>query len=114
MIMAAEKTFSGDDDLTNESHRPLDGSLATQPPPPPPPPPLTREQHGDDDPEASACGAASSGDDAYDVYKSPAPDGGLTAWLALLSSWCMLFCTFGMINCAFFCFTTRDREDLGD
>lgn len=110
MIMAAEKTFSGDDDLTNQSRHGC-GALATQQPPPPP---LTREQHGDDDPEASACGAASSGDDAYDVYKSPAPDGGLTAWLALLSSWCMLFCTFGMINCAFFCFTTRDREDLGD
>lgn len=28
----------------------------------------------------------------------PAPDGGLTAWLALLGSWCMLFCTFGLIN----------------
>lgn len=29
----------------------------------------------------------------------PAPDGGLRAWLALLGSWCMLFCTFGLINC---------------
>lgn len=31
--------------------------------------------------------------------EAQAPDGGLVAWLALLSSWCMLFCTFGLINC---------------
>ncbi|KAI9154663.1 Major facilitator superfamily domain general substrate transporter [Paramyrothecium foliicola] len=29
---------------------------------------------------------------------SAAPDGGVVACLALLSSWCMLFCTFGLIN----------------
>lgn len=28
----------------------------------------------------------------------PAPDGGPKAWLALLGSWCMLVCTFGLIN----------------
>ncbi|XWW97484.1 hypothetical protein V2A60_005467 [Cordyceps javanica] len=75
-------------------------------PPPPSSSPLTRNdapgyslpplpvRH---DPEQG--GASSGGDDACDVYKSPPPDGGLAAWLALLSSWCMLFCTFGMINC---------------
>ncbi|KAM7194138.1 Major facilitator superfamily domain containing protein [Naviculisporaceae sp. PSN 640] len=37
-----------------------------------------------------------TGSEAWD--ESPAPDGGAEAWLALLSSWCMLFCTFGLIN----------------
>lgn len=32
-------------------------------------------------------------------WEAKAPDGGLAAWLALLGSWCMLFCTFGLINC---------------
>jgi hypothetical protein len=32
-------------------------------------------------------------------WETQAPDGGLAAWLALLGSWCMLFCTFGLINC---------------
>lgn len=32
-------------------------------------------------------------------YEPRAPDGGVSAWLALLGSWCMLFCTFGLINC---------------
>ena len=27
-----------------------------------------------------------------------APDGGLTAWLVILGSWCVLFCSFGWIN----------------
>ncbi|TVY91703.1 Fujikurins efflux protein [Lachnellula willkommii] len=30
---------------------------------------------------------------------SKAPDGGIRAWLSLLGSFCMLFCTFGLINC---------------
>ena len=40
-------------------------------------------------------------------WETRAPDGGLTAWMALLGSWCMLFCTFGLINCIFksLCFT---------
>lgn len=32
-------------------------------------------------------------------YVSEAPDGGIRAWLSLLGSFCMLFCTFGLINC---------------
>ena len=107
--MAVEnKTILRDDDVTNQRRQLDDGvggasspnddakQQQQQQPPPPPPPPLTRDARPESpdrqlDPEQS--------DDAYDVYKSPAPDGGLTAWLALLSSWCMLFCTFGMINC---------------
>ncbi|KAK9426715.1 putative Major facilitator superfamily domain-containing protein [Seiridium unicorne] len=27
------------------------------------------------------------------------PDGGLTAWLQVLSAWCVIFCTFGLVNC---------------
>lgn len=33
-----------------------------------------------------------------DKWELKAPDGGMKAWLALLGSWCMLFCTFGLIN----------------
>ncbi|KAM3507541.1 hypothetical protein MY11210_007102 [Beauveria gryllotalpidicola] len=57
-------------------------------------PPLTRNAQ----PEETATDPEQS-EETYDVYKSEPPDGGLAAWLALLSSWCMLFCTFGMINC---------------
>lgn len=32
-------------------------------------------------------------------FVSKAPDGGIRAWLSLLGSFCMLFCTFGLINC---------------
>lgn len=49
-----------------------------------------------DEPSVAAA-ADQTGSDAWD--ESPAPDGGAEAWLALLSSWCMLFCTFGLINC---------------
>ncbi|KAJ5917668.1 MFS general substrate transporter [Penicillium verhagenii] len=31
-------------------------------------------------------------------WTNDAPDGGLTAWLAVLGAWCALFCTFGWIN----------------
>lgn len=34
-------------------------------------------------------------------FDDPAPDGGLSAWLVILGSWCSLFCTFGWINSAF-------------
>lgn len=27
------------------------------------------------------------------------PDGGLTAWLQVVSAWCVIFCTFGLVNC---------------
>ncbi|KAI1848725.1 hypothetical protein JX265_005649 [Neoarthrinium moseri] len=30
---------------------------------------------------------------------STRPDGGLTAWLQVLSCWCVVFCTFGLVNC---------------
>ncbi|KAM3503642.1 hypothetical protein MY10362_004076 [Beauveria mimosiformis] len=49
-------------------------------------------------PEETATDQEQS-EETIDVYKSEPPDGGLAAWLALLSSWCILFCTFGMINC---------------
>ncbi|OAA50119.1 Major facilitator superfamily domain, general substrate transporter [Beauveria brongniartii RCEF 3172] len=49
-------------------------------------------------PEETAADPEQS-EGTIDVYKSEPPDGGRAAWLALLSSWCMLFCTFGMINC---------------
>lgn len=29
---------------------------------------------------------------------SPAPDGGLSAWLVALGAWCVLLCSFGWIN----------------
>lgn len=78
--MTTEKAFDGEGGGN--------GADATQQP-------LTRDdQHGDDDVEQST-----TGEDGDDIYKSPAPDGGWRAWMALLSSWCMLFCTFGMINC---------------
>lgn len=103
--MSAEKTIiHGDDDVTNQRRRlddpgvggassPDDDAKQHQQQQPPPLTPDARPESPGRrlDPEQS--------DDAYDAYKSPAPDGGLTAWLALLSSWCMLFCTFGMINC---------------
>ncbi|KAJ6783646.1 hypothetical protein PWT90_06989 [Aphanocladium album] len=62
---------------------------------------LTRDDAGTEvaDQQRDDAEQSVTGDEGYDVYKSPAPDGGLTAWMALLSSWCMLFCTFGMINC---------------
>ncbi|KAM0738796.1 hypothetical protein ACQRIT_006533 [Beauveria bassiana] len=49
--------------------------------------------------EEAATDPEQQSEETCDVYKSEPPDGGLAAWLALLSSWCMLFCTFGMINC---------------
>ncbi|KAJ4158469.1 uncharacterized protein LMH87_008993 [Akanthomyces muscarius] len=106
MMAVENKTILRDDDVTNQRRHlddgvggassPDDDAKQQQQQQQPPPPPLTRDARPESpdrqlDPEQS--------DDAYDVYKSPAPDGGLTAWLALLSSWCMLFCTFGMINC---------------
>ncbi len=29
---------------------------------------------------------------------SPPPDGGFTAWAQVMGSWCVLFCTFGLVN----------------
>ncbi|ORY66592.1 major facilitator superfamily domain-containing protein [Pseudomassariella vexata] len=29
---------------------------------------------------------------------SPPPDGGFNAWLQVFSSWCVIFCTFGLVN----------------
>ena len=29
---------------------------------------------------------------------APPPDGGLVAWVQVLGSWCVLFCTFGLVN----------------
>ncbi|KAM3449422.1 hypothetical protein MY3296_006967 [Beauveria thailandica] len=49
------------------------------------------------EPEETATDLEQS-EETIDVYKSEPPDGGLAAWLALLSCWCMLFCTFGMMN----------------
>ena len=54
--------------------------------------------HGRDQAEQVHNTAAISTDAEKDDSLGPAPDGGLTAWLALLGSWCMLFCTFGLIN----------------
>lgn len=113
----------GDDDVTNQRQRLGDPGAGGASSPdddankqhlqqqPPPLAPDARPESPDRrlDPEQS--------DDAYDAYKSPAPDGGLTAWLALLSSWCMLFCTFGMINCTWqhsTLFLKTRRENKGE
>lgn len=53
-----------------------------------------KEENGD-----GSLETPTEGEELYDAVKTPAPDGGTRAWLALLSSWCMLFCTFGFINC---------------
>lgn len=41
-----------------------------------------------------------------------APDGGLAAWSVVLGSWCVLFCSFGWINCEFLLvvYTTAPRQ----
>lgn len=49
--------------------------------------------------EPASIEQSTLGDDLGDKPKSHGPDGGLRAWLALSSSFCMLFCTFGLINC---------------
>ncbi|RAL03683.1 MCT family MFS transporter [Aspergillus ibericus CBS 121593] len=57
--------------------------------------------------DAQRLPEASNGQDPEKPYlavadrsKPPqeAPDGGLTAWLVVLGSWCVLFCSFGWIN----------------
>lgn len=36
--------------------------------------------------------------EGFDKWNSPAPDGGVTAWLTVLGAWCVTFCSFGWIN----------------
>lgn len=51
---------------------------------------------------AAEIGPGSRGKQVEDEkFESKAPDGGVRAWLALFSSWCMLFSTFGYINSRF-------------
>ncbi|KAF4339304.1 monocarboxylate transporter 2 [Fusarium beomiforme] len=43
-------------------------------------------------------GATEPKTSAEPAAHSPAPDGGLTAWLVVLGAWCTSFCSFGWIN----------------
>ncbi len=66
--------------------------------PPPIASPARLNSNGEDDIDDQTEHGVTEDQPDSDKWESKAPDGGTTAWLALLGSWCMLFCTFGLIN----------------
>jgi hypothetical protein len=76
----------------------VDDSLpSTEPGTPNPELAETDRELANDDPEKAAPAASLAAS-----VPSPPPDGGLQAWLAVLGGFCMVFASFGWINCTYY------------
>jgi hypothetical protein len=72
----------------------IDSLPSTEPGTPNPELAGTDRELANDDPEKAAPAASLAAS-----VPSPPPDGGLQAWLAVLGGFCMVFASFGWINC---------------
>jgi hypothetical protein len=75
----------------------IDSLPSTEPGTPNPELAGTDRELANDDPEKAAPAASLAAS-----VPSPPPDGGLQAWLAVLGGFCMVFASFGWINCTYY------------